>query len=297
MLGFAGLLAVSLPILEPTASAQTQPAQLNVAIYAPSASFSDSAARLAYVQGLAKAIQAKTGIPATGKAYVRYSDLMAAKPDFAIIDGQCVATKNPGTLLAVAAIDGDTVQRWGLYTRSGDNFSSLKGKKLAYVKSGCRDEDFLDNVMLDSEIKTKGYFGGLVDKPDVAGAVAAVKDYKAADAVFAPSGASKGLSKLFDTGAVPNPGFVVTGKAVPTSVVDKVKDAVLSYGAGGGIDGWKGAQQAGYGGLAGRMGARVKKAVFAVPDVVKMDDQDVLVVPESQFEQASVEQHFWVPPP
>src|SRR5262245_40739052 len=80
------------------------PAQLTVGMYAPTAAFADSGARLAYVQGLAKAIQTKTGIPTTGKAYVRLSDLLAAKPDFAIVEGLCIAAKSPGQVLATAVI-------------------------------------------------------------------------------------------------------------------------------------------------------------------------------------------------
>jgi hypothetical protein len=266
---------------------------LNVGIYAPSASFPDSGARLAYIQGLAKAISTKTGIPTTGKAYVRLADLMAAKPDFAIVEGLCIAAKSPGTVLATASINGDTTQTWGLFARGDGGFSGLKGKKLAFVQTGCRDADFIDNAMLDSEVKTKTFFESLVDKQDVSGAVAAVKDFKAADAVFAPTGQAKGLTKLFDTGTVPNPGFVVIAKGLPAGTVDKVKEAVLGYGANLGIDGWKGA--ASYSSLAGQLGARTKRAVFASPEPVRLDDSDVLIVPTSEFQTATVRQHFWDP--
>lgn len=276
-------------------AAQAAPTQLNIAIYAPSAGFADSSARLSYVQGIAKAVQQKTGIPTTGKAYASWGSLMSAKPDFAIIDGQCIAAKSPGTLLAVASIGGSTTQSWALFTR-GDSLGELKGKKLAYVDTGCRDSDFLDNAMLESEVKTASYFGGLVKQSDAPGAVAAVRDYKKADAVFAPASAGRGLTKLFDTGQVPNPGFVQLNKQIPGQTANDVASAVLSYGAGvGGIDGWKGAAQNIYQSLAGRMGARSKKPIFAQPEVVRVEDQDVLVIPESSYEQAAVKQHFWVP--
>lgn len=269
------------------------PTQLNVGIYAPTAAFADSGARLAYVQGLAKAIQQKTGIPTTGKAYVRLDDLMKAKPDFAIIEGICIAAKSPGQVLATASIGGDTSQTWALYARTAEPVGKLKGKKLAYVKTDCRDSDFLDNTMLDTELKTKTHFGSMVDKPDVTGAVAAVKDYKTADAVFAPSSQAKGLTKLFDAGQVPNPGFVTLAKGLPGATVEQVKAAVLGYGAGGGIDGWKGA--ASYGGLSSDLAAKIKRAIFAPPEVVRMEDQDVLVLPQSEYATATVKQHFWEP--
>lgn len=268
--------------------------QLTVAMYAPAAAFADSSARVAYIQGLAKAIQQKTGQATTGKIFVRLGDLLAAKPDFAIIDGQCLAAHAPGPILASAVGGGDTQQGWGLYTRGGETLATLKGKKLVTVKTGCRDTDFLDNAMLESEVKTASYFGSLVEKPDVAGAVATVRDYKAADAVFAPAGQARGLTKVYDAGTVPNAGFVAL-KTFPAATQDAVRDAVLAYGGGGGIDGWRAAAQASYAGLGARMGARSRRPVFAVPDVVRLDDQDLLVLPASRYEQATVKQHFWEP--
>jgi hypothetical protein len=276
------------------AGAQQQPEQLSVALYAPAAAFGDSSARLAYVQGLAKAIQQKTGIPTAGKAYVRMGDLIGAKPDFAVIDGQCLAERIPGTLLATAIVGGDTSQLWSLYTR-GDALAALKGKKLAFAGTGCRDADFLDNAMLGSELKTKAFFGAVVEKPDVAGAVAAVRDYKAADAVFAPAAQARGLSKVYDGASVPNAGFVAVAKGLPGDVVERAKEAVVGYGGGGGIDGWRAGAAGVYASFLGRMGARTKRPVFAPPDVVRLDDQDILVAPQSKFEQATVKQHFWEP--
>lgn len=292
----AGVLAVALLVAgERRAASQAQPTQLTVAIYAPSAGFASSADRLTYVQGLAKAIEKKTGIPTKGAAYVSFADVLKAKPDFAIVDGQCVAAKSPGTLLATASIDGSTQQSWALFSR-GDNLAALKGKKLAVIHTGCRDEDFVDNAMFESEVAAKGYFSALVNQIDAAGAIAAVRDYKKADAVFAPTSAGRGLTRLFDAGGVPNPGFVQVNKGIPSATAALVKDAVLSYGASGGIDGWKPAAEDLYKRLAGRMGDRVKRPIFAMPEVVRVEDQDVLIIPNSEYAEASVKQHFWEPP-
>lgn len=298
--GKAGLLAATAAVLAfgllaapaRDVAAQAAPGQLTVALYAPSAAFRDSAARSAYVQGLAKAIQNKTGVPTTGKAYVRYSDLKSAKPDFAIIEGQCLAVGAPGPILATAQIGASTSQSWALFSR-GDNFMGLRGKKLAFMDTGCRDSDFLDNAMLDSEAKTKAHFAGMVGKPDAYGAVETVRSYKQADAVFAPVNQGAGLTKIFETGQVPNPGFVQMNKNVSAGVASNVQAAVLAYGADQAIQGWKAA--ASYAGLSGQMSARIKKPVFAVPVPVRIDDQDVVVIPQSKYEQATIRQHFWQP--
>jgi hypothetical protein len=298
--GKAGLLAAAAAVLAfgflavpaRDVGAQQAPAQLTVALYAPSAAFRDSAARSAYVQGLAKAIQNKTGVPTTGKAYVRYSDLKSAKPDFAIIEGQCLAVGAPGPVLATAQIGASTSQSWALFSR-GDNFMGLRGKKLAFMDTGCRDSDFLDNAMLDSEAKTKAHFAAMISKPDAYGAVETVRSYKQADAVFAPVTQGAGLTKIFETGQVPNPGFVQMNKNVSAGVASNVQAAVLAYGADQAIQGWKAA--ASYAGLSGQMSARIKKPVFAVPVPVRIDDQDVVVIPQSKYEQATIRQHFWQP--
>jgi hypothetical protein len=292
------LLAIFIIAGAAPAGAQNAPESLNVAMYAPAAAFPDSSARLAYMQGLAKAVQQKTGIPTSGKIYVRLGDLVAAKPDFAVIDGQCLAAHSPGQILASAVVGGETAQPWALYTRGGESLATLRGKKLVYVKTGCRDADFLDNAMLDGEVKTNTFFGALVDKPDVSAAVLTVRDYKAADAVFAPAPTARGLTKTYDAGPVPNPGFVAM-KPFPAPLLEGVRDAVLSYGGGGGIDGWRAAAPGGYQALGGRMGARAKRPIFAAPDVVRPfeGDQDMLVVPASKYEQATVKTHFWEPEP
>lgn len=277
------------------AAPETAPEQLSVAMYAPAAAFADSSARIAYVQGLAKTIQQKTGISTTGKMYVRLGDLLGAKPDFAIIDGQCLASKSPGPILATAVVAGDTSQSWALYTR-GETLPMLRGKRIVVAKTGCRDADFLDNAMLDGEVKTATYFAAIIDKPDVTGAVLAVRDYKAADAVFAPAVSARGLTKIYDAGAVPNAGFVAL-RQYGEPLVNQVKDAVLGYGGGGGFDGWRAAAQVSYTALGVRMGGRVKRPVFAAPDPVRLDDQAVLIVPHSTYAEAPIRQHFWEPSP
>ncbi len=70
---------------------------------------------------------------------------------------------------------------------------------------GCNDAGFVDNAMLESEVDLS-FFGSLGEK-DLTGSIASVTSYKTAQAVFAPVGSAKGLSKVFDAGAVPNRAF------------------------------------------------------------------------------------------
>jgi hypothetical protein len=174
---------------------------------------------------------------------------------------------------------------------------SLDGKKLAYVQTGCNDNGFIDNAMLESEVGS-GFFSARVGKPDLTAAVAEVASYKGAQAVFAPVGSQKGLPKLFDTGAVPNPAFVQVNGKVPSATVSSVGTAVTRFGGGGAISGWSSPSRGAYQGLAGRMGKVVKRGIFASPEPVRFDVKDVLIEPSSLDDTATtgVRQHFERPP-
>ncbi len=273
------------------------PAKLTVGIYAPSVEFGTAQARLQYAQGLARAIEAQTGIKTEAKSFAAFSQLKGSGVDFAIVEGQCYAANMGWELLANATIGGSTSRGWALYSGAGGDMQALKGKKLAYVQTGCNDNAFIDNAMLESEVDP-AFFSARVAKPDLTAAVAEVASYKSAQGVFAPVGSQKGLAKVFDTGAVPNPAFVQLNGKVPDSVTTKVGAAVTGFGGGGAISGWTSPSKASYQGLAGRMGKVIKRGVFAAPDPVRFDAKDVLVEPETLDDTAltGVRQHFERPP-
>ena len=76
-----------------TAVAAAQPAQkITIGIYAPSVEFGAAQARLAYVQGLARAIEQATGVKTEAQSYANVAALKKDAVDFAIIDGMCYAT-------------------------------------------------------------------------------------------------------------------------------------------------------------------------------------------------------------
>src|SRR5262249_39330306 len=135
-------------------------------IYAPTVEFGTAQARLAYVQGLAKAIEQTTGIKTEAQSYATVAALKKDDVDFAIIDGVCFATNPSWKLLASANIGGSTSRVWALYSSSGDKMQDLKGKKLAYVATGCNDAGFVDNAMLDSEVDNS-FFGGRSGEKDL----------------------------------------------------------------------------------------------------------------------------------
>lgn len=293
ILGIAGV-GAALGVALVTARVESQPSgeRLTVGIYAPTVEFGTAQARLAYIQGLAKAIESNTGVRTEGQSFASMAALKQANVDFAVLDGQCYAVNGGYKLLATAEIGGETTRSWGLFASTGTDMQSLRGKKLAYVQTGCNDSAFIDHAMLESEVDA-GFFSARVGKGDLVAAVAEVASYKGAQAVFAPIGSQKGLTKVFDTGSVPNAAFVEMGD-VDAGLAARVASAVTGYGGSGVISGWSAGGKQGFQALAGRMTRSVKSGMFATPDAVRFDAKDVLVEPPtlSDTDLTPIRQHF-----
>lgn len=281
-----GLLASATP-------AFAQPKKLTVAIYVPSIEFGASTARIAYVQALAKAIEQNTGMQVEAQSYANLAALKKDNVDFAIIDGPCYATNLGWKLLATAQIGGASTRAYGLFSNDAKDMQSLKGKKLAFIQAGCNDTGFIDNAMLESEVDPS-FFGARVGKPELSSAIAEVAQTRTAQAVFAPVSSVKGLTKLFDTGAVPNPAFVDVNSKLPAATVDKVAAAVIGFGGGGAIGGWSRPQRDIYTSFAGRLGRVTKTPVFATPEPARIDARDVLIEPPTikDYALVNVRHHF-----
>jgi hypothetical protein len=280
------------------ASAAAQPAQkIKIGIYAPSVEFGTAQARLAYVQGLAKAIETNTGVKTEAQSYASVAALKADNVDYAIIDGTCYTANMTLKLLANANIGGSASRTWALYSSSGDTMQALKGKKLAFVATGCNDAGFVDNAMFESEVDAT-FWGAKVGEKDLTGAIADVVSYKTAQAVIAPVGTVKGLAKLFDTGAVPNPAFVDLSGKQPAATTDKVQAAVVGFGGSGAIGGWSKPTKEPFTSLASRMNRVVKAPVLATPDAVRIDGREMLIDPTTLKDTAmvAVKHHFVRPP-
>ncbi len=295
LLTLSTLLLLAAPGSGGVAAAQS-PQKITIGIYAPTVEFGAAQARLAYVQGLAKAIEQNTGIKTEAQSYANVAALKKDAVDFAIIDGVCYATNLTWKLLATASIGGGTTRAWALYSSAGETMQALKGKKLAFIATGCNDAGFVDNAMLESEVDP-AFFGARSGKPDLTAAIAEVASYKAAQAVFAPVGAAKGLTKVFDTGAVPNPAFVDINGKLPPGIVERVAAAVVGYGGSGAIAGWSKPSREIYAALAGRLGKMNKAGILANPESIRIDARDALIDPPTLKETAVVDvRHHFVRP-
>ena len=269
-----------------------RPNQLTVAIFAPSVELS-TGGLLSLVNELASAIEAKTGIKTTGKAYSSYADLAAAHPDFAVIDPFCLAAHPPGRVLATARIDGDTSRRWGLFAARKIAVSDLSGKAVAYARTGCRDTDFIEHGVFLGLLRFGDFFSGGVAQSDINGAVVATRDVHKADAVVAPAGVASGLELILPVDSVPNPGFVVVSKTLDASIADQARGAISGVG-GGPIEGWGGAVA--YGGLTGRMATAKKRMIFASPERAQVAEADVVRLAPPKMASSWDASMLWQPP-
>jgi hypothetical protein len=277
--------------------AHAQPAKLTLGIYTPSVEFGAATARLAYVKTLAAAIEQNTGLAVEAQSFANLGALVRANVDFAIVDGPCYATNLGWRLLATANVGGGPTRPWALFSSVGPDMQALRGKKLAFVAAGCNDAGFVDHAMLESEVDA-AFFGARVGKADLTAAIAEVASYRTAHAVFAPIGAARGLTKVFDTGVVPNPAFVALTTRLPAATVDKVASAVLGFGGGGAIASWLRPSRDLYTTFAGRLVKVTKSGVLAAPEALRIDAKDVLVDPPTLEEPGMIDvRHHYVRTP
>jgi hypothetical protein len=291
LIGVAALVAST--IAAPPDAAADRPAKLTIAIYAPSLELS-SGGRLALAKDVAAALERRTGIPTSAKAFTTYRDLVAARPDFAILDPLCIAAHPPVKVIATATIGGQTTRRWGLYARDPVSVDDLAGQKLAYVDTQCRDGDFIDHAVFLGLVRSADHFGGTVTPPDIASALVATRDLKKAAAVIAPAALAGGLELVLAVDAVPNPGLVVMSRSLSDSLIDDAK-ASVGGATSAPIDGW--GAPASYDGLAGRMASRRRTLVMAPPDRAIVSEPEVLRLASPAPRATSAKRLRWAPPP
>lgn len=272
--------------------------KLTIAIYAPNTPFASGQDRFNFVDRLAKQITSVAGVTAEGKAFVNSADFekaVAAKQvDFAVVDGVYLAMKGvPYSVLATATNGGETAPKWGVFSSTEQSVKDLQGKKLAVARTGSRDDDFIGNAIFDGELQVKKFFGPKTMAPDISSAVSAVS-LKKADAVIAPESEGKGMKNLFDAGRIPNAAFCQIA-SVGADVAGKVRTAVTNYSVSGAIDGWKTSDAAPYRALASKLAARSRRPLMAEPDIVKMEDADILVPPQLEPALPDLKAQYWTP--
>jgi hypothetical protein len=248
---------------------------VRVGIYAPSAPFASTSARLDYATRLAQHM-AGDG-KGTGKVFARASDFAAAvkagELDLAVVDATYLAATGASyAVLAVATHDGAESTAWQVVTRGGETtIAELKGKKLLVPSVGGHEAAFVYEAMLGGELP-RGFFAKVDSAPDVVSALAAL-GLGRADAAIVPGGVDlpSGVVKVATLPDVPLP-FLVELR--PSGTPLKVRATTARQFSGGDVlAGFGGLSAAPIHDLAARFKHAERRGPFLVPNLrVGFDD-------------------------
>lgn len=245
-------------------------APFTVGVFAPSAPFPSTAARVELASKLGAALGKAVGKPATGRAYTRAAEFSAAvkkgEVTVAVVDASYLATAGAGhTVIAVSVVGDDQPARaWRLVGKTGAKPSDLRGKRVLVPSVGGRELEFVINVLLGGDVG-RDYFAKIEASPDSASALAALGLGKG-DAAIVPAVGElpAGTSELLALPAISNPVLVVYGPMTPDER-KAVLDAALGFKGDATIGGFRAADADAVRGLSRRFATASKQGPFAVP--------------------------------
>ena len=243
---------------------------MTVGLYAPSAPFPSTAARLELANKLGAAISKALGGAANGKVFTRAGDFQSAvkKGDVqvALVDASYLANAGGGySVLAAAVRGGDTQHRWQLVARNDEKFADLKGKRVLVPASGGRESDFVLNVLLGGEV-ARDYFGKIETAPDTASTLAALGLGKA-DAAVVPAGVELPSSVVTVLALPAVSGPVLVAYGLTPAQRTAIAGAIGSFDGDATVAGFQPAGAEVVTAVARRFTVPVKRGPLAVPSV------------------------------
>ena len=207
----ASLVLVLVLVLVAGARADT----ITVGVFAPSAPFPSTAARVELASRLGDHLGKALGGIGSGRTYARAGDFAAAvkrgEIALALVDASYLAGRGGYTVIASSTYGGATVRGWQLVARAGVKFVDLKAKRVLVPSNGGRELEFVVDVMLGGEV-ARGWFARVEAATDTASALAAL-GLGNADAVVVPLGVElpRGIAAVFALPAIANPTLVAYG--------------------------------------------------------------------------------------
>ncbi len=243
---------------------------LGVGLFAPSAPFPSTAARVELATRLAEHLGKATSATGTGRNYARAGDFAGAvkRGDVvvAIVDAPYLASAGGNyTVVAAAVRGGATSHGWQLVARGGGSIGDLRGKRVLVPSVGGRETEFVLNMLLGGDIG-KDYFAKIEASPDTASALAALGLGKA-DAAVVPTGVELpgGTSSVLTLPALPGPVLVAYG--LTPQQKQALATAASSFKGDATIAGFRAAEPDVVRGLARRFSVPVKRGPHAIPAV------------------------------
>ena len=249
------------------ASVSARADTITVGLFAPSAPFPSTAARVEFATKLGEHFGKALGKTATGRVYARAGDFTAAvkkgEVQVALVDPAYLAGTGNWTALAASTRGGDATQAWQVVSKNAKKLTDLRGKRVLVPANGGHESDFVLNVLLGGLEKD---FFKVEAAPDTVSAIAAVSLGKA-DAAVVPVGADlSGTTQVLALPALATPMLVGYG-----TLTAEQRSALISaagtFKGDGIVSGFKGADADGVKAIARRFGAPVKRGPLVVPSV------------------------------
>ncbi len=244
---------------------------VTVGLFAPSAPFPSTTARVELVDKLGAVAGKALGGTGAGRVYARAGDFAAAvkkgEVTVALVDATYLAVAGGNFTVVGAAIrGGETNHGWQLVAKGGGTIATLKGKHLLVPNVGGREADFVLNVLLGGEVG-RDYFSKIDAAPDTVSALAAL-GLGNADAAMVPAGVElpAGVTSVLTLPTLSGPLLVVYG----TVAADKraaLASAITAFHGDATISGFRAGDAAAIRAIAGRFTIAVKRGPLAVPAV------------------------------
>jgi len=187
---------------------------ITVGLFAPSAPFPSTAARVELATRLGEHVGRALGMTGAGRVYARAGDfggaLKKSEVTVALVDSAFLAGTGGYSVVATTP-----PQEWQLVARGASKIGDLRGKRVLVPANGGQETDFVLNVLLGGEVP-RSFFAKIEAAPDTAAALSALGLGKA-DAAVVPAGAElpAGTSVVIALPAIAGPALVVYGSMTP----------------------------------------------------------------------------------
>ena len=258
------LLAIALVLTASAAYADN----VTVGIFAPSAPFPSTSARVELATRLGEHFGKALGGTGTGRVYARAADFAAAvkkgEVTVALVDATYLAGTGNYTVLAASVRGGEIAQAWQVVAKGSKKFVELRGKRVLVPANGGKESDFVLNVLLGGVEKD---FFKIEAASDTVSAVAAVQLGKA-DAAIVPAGIDLpgGVTQVLALPQIATPMLVGFG-GLTAQQRTAIVGAAGNFKGDATIAGFRAGDADAVKAIARRFGAPVKRGPLVVPSV------------------------------
>jgi len=263
-------------------------APITVGLFAPSAPFPSTAARVELANQLGVELGKALKVRGAGRVYARAADFAAAvkkgEITLALVDPAYLASAGGKFTVIAASLNADAKvdHAWQLVARAGTKLADLHGKRVLVPSLGGREADFVLDVLFGGDVG-RDFFAKIEAAPDTASALAALGLGKA-DAAFVPATgelpaqtvelvrlptAPTSLASLVSPAppALPNPVLVAYGGTLTPDERQAVLEAAKGFQGDATITGFADADPEVVAGVVRRFSPPVKHGPFLVPAV------------------------------